>query len=183
MGREAAGGVHQPLPRLVMCELSFTFRESLRRLPARARLCGFSRLCGAAQRYPCLSWTAPSAPRSSNSAILSARPFHAAKCSGVSLHGRRAGLGPARSTADADAERRTRSRPGRSRRRWHRRAIRRFGDCRWTPHSAARRSHTCCARRGRSEGVGPTGVPQRPAGTRDTKQQARPEGRLSVRFG
>jgi hypothetical protein len=32
-------------------------------------------------------------------------------------------------------------------------------------------------------GWGPTGVPQYPTGTRNTKQQARPEGRLSVRFG
>jgi hypothetical protein len=32
-------------------------------------------------------------------------------------------------------------------------------------------------------GWAPRGVPQYPTGTRNTKQQARPEGRLSVRFG
>ena len=56
--------------------------------------CGFRfRLCGAAQRYPFppkrLSWTAPSAPRSSSSAMLLEWPLYAAACSGVSLHGRR----------------------------------------------------------------------------------------------
>jgi hypothetical protein len=37
-GCEAAGGVHLPLSRLVMRELPKVFRELLRRLPARARL-------------------------------------------------------------------------------------------------------------------------------------------------
>ena len=37
-GREAAGGVHQPLPRFVLRELPGVFRELLRRAPARARL-------------------------------------------------------------------------------------------------------------------------------------------------
>jgi hypothetical protein len=37
-GREAAGGVHLPLPRLVCRELEIEFRPSLRRPPARARL-------------------------------------------------------------------------------------------------------------------------------------------------
>jgi hypothetical protein len=36
-GREAAGGVHLPLSRLVGRELPSPFRELLRRLPARAR--------------------------------------------------------------------------------------------------------------------------------------------------
>jgi hypothetical protein len=35
---EAAGGVHLPLPRLVVRELPIHFRVSLRRAPARARL-------------------------------------------------------------------------------------------------------------------------------------------------
>ena len=39
---EAAGGVHLPLPRLVGCELPKSFRELLRRVPARARLLRFS---------------------------------------------------------------------------------------------------------------------------------------------
>jgi hypothetical protein len=79
-------------------------------------------------------------------------------------------------------KRRTRRRPGRSRRRRMRRAIGRFGDCRGTPPSAARYSHTC-ARRGRGAGVGPTGYPSTQTGTRKTKQHARPEGRLCCRFG
>jgi hypothetical protein len=64
------------------------------RLRARG-CCGFRfRLCGAAQRYPSLFWTAPSAPRSSSSAMLLEWPLTAAKCSGVRLHGqRRRGLG------------------------------------------------------------------------------------------
>ncbi len=37
-GREAAGGVHLPLSRLVCRELPIVFRVSLRRIPARARL-------------------------------------------------------------------------------------------------------------------------------------------------
>jgi hypothetical protein len=41
-GREAAGGVHLPLSRLVLCELPTVFRELLRRAPARARLLRFS---------------------------------------------------------------------------------------------------------------------------------------------
>jgi hypothetical protein len=147
--------------------------------------CGFRfRLCGAAQRYPSMAWTAPSAPRSSSSATHAEWPLCAAQCSGVCLHSRRRrGLGrrthrPIR----RKRKRRTRRRSGRSRRRWHRRAIGRFGDCRRPPHSAARSCHRC-ARRGRGAGVGPTGVPQYPTGTRNTKQQARPEGRLSDRFG
>jgi hypothetical protein len=41
-GCEPAGGVHQPLPRLVLRELPIDFREKLRILPARARgCCGF----------------------------------------------------------------------------------------------------------------------------------------------
>ncbi len=111
-GGEAAGGVHLSLRRLILCELPITFRGLLRRDPARARLCGSGRLCGAAQCYPMMFWMAPSAPRMSNSAILSDRPFDAAKCSGVSLHGRRAGSRPPHS-ADAEAERRTRSGSGR----------------------------------------------------------------------
>jgi hypothetical protein len=56
--------------------------------------CGLGRLCGAAQRYPKLFWTAPSAPRSSSSATDSVWPLYAASCSGVHLHGRRRrGLG------------------------------------------------------------------------------------------
>ena len=38
MGREAAGGVHLPLSRFVFRELPFLLRDSLRRVPARARL-------------------------------------------------------------------------------------------------------------------------------------------------
>ncbi len=76
-------------------------------------------------------------------------------------------------------KRRTRCRSGRSRRRWHRRAIGSFGDCRGTPHNAARSSH-CCARRGRGEGVGPTGVPQYPTSTRT--QNSRPRGSTMVSF-
>ncbi len=41
-GREAAGGVHLPLPRFVLRELPIPFCESLRRVPARARLLRFS---------------------------------------------------------------------------------------------------------------------------------------------
>ncbi len=44
----------------------------------RARGCAVGWLCGAAQRYPLLFWTAPAAPRSSSSAILSDAPLRAA---------------------------------------------------------------------------------------------------------
>ncbi len=72
------------------------------RLHARG-CCGFRfRLCGAAQRYPLLSWTAPSAPRSSSSATHEEWRLPAAQCSGVPLHGRRRrGLGAAHSSADS----------------------------------------------------------------------------------
>ncbi len=146
--------------------------------------CGLRfRLCGAAQRYLFLFWTAPSAPRSSSSATDEEWPLCAAKCSGVDLHGRRRRRLGRRTQRPIRRERkrRTRTCSGRSRRRRHRRAIGSFGDCRDPPHSAARSSHTC-ARRGRGAGVGPTGVPQYPTGTRKTKQQARPEGRLYVLF-
>ncbi len=184
-GGEAAGGVHLPLSRLVMGELPTPFRELLRRPPARARLLRFRfRLCGAAQRYPRLFWTAPSAPRSSSSATLSGWPVPAASCSGVALHGRRRRRLGRRTQRPIRRERkrRTPSWSWRSRRRRHRRAVGRFGDRRGPPHSAARCRHGC-ARRGRGAGVGPTGVPQYPTGTRKTKQQARPEGRLCCRFG
>jgi hypothetical protein len=81
----------------------------------------------------------------------------------------------------SQAERRTHIRPGRRRRRWRRSAIGRFGDCRSKPPSAARWTHRC-TRRGRVDGVGPTRVPQYPTCTRNTKQQARPEGRLWFRL-
>jgi hypothetical protein len=87
-GCEAAGGVHLALSRLVRRELPMTFRPLLRREPARARLLRFRfRLCGAAQRYLQLSWTAPLVPRSSSSATDSESPLDAAQCSGVHLHG------------------------------------------------------------------------------------------------
>jgi hypothetical protein len=41
-GGEAAGGVHLPLPSLVLRELPIPFRPLLRRVPARARLLRFS---------------------------------------------------------------------------------------------------------------------------------------------
>jgi hypothetical protein len=72
-------------------------------------------------------------------------------------------------------KRRTRSGSGRSRRRRMRSVIGRFADCRGAPQSAAR-CCLCCARRGRGEGVGPTGSPEPPVP--ETKQQAGPEGRL-----
>jgi hypothetical protein len=79
VSREAAGGVHQPLPRLVLGELPLSFRDSLRRAPACVRLLRFRfRLCGAAQRYPPTLWTAPSAPRRSSSATHAESPLRAA---------------------------------------------------------------------------------------------------------
>jgi hypothetical protein len=100
----------------------------------------FGRLCGAAQRYPLrLSWTAPSAPRMSSSAIASDRPLAAAKCSGVHLHGRRGGDSAGALRQRRSGKNRTRcSGSGRSRRRRMRRAIGRFGDCRIAPQSEAR---------------------------------------------
>ena len=86
--RCASRFVHPPLRRLVLREHPHPFRESLRRVTARKRLCG-SIGCAAAQRYPRVSWTASSAPLRSSSAMLSDSPSPAAQCSGVSLHGRR----------------------------------------------------------------------------------------------
>ena len=77
-------------------------------------------------------------------------------------------------------KRRTRRGSGRSRRRRMRRAIGRFGDCRRAPPSGARWCY-CCARRGRGEGVGPTGTPV-PNRRPKTKQHAGPEGRARFRF-
>ena len=47
-------------------------------LRARGCCCFRFRLCGAAQRYLQLSWTAPSAPRSSSSAMLLESPLDVA---------------------------------------------------------------------------------------------------------
>jgi hypothetical protein len=128
-------------------------------------------------------WAFTSAPASTSNRTIRQSQF-AAMCSGVSLHGRRRRRFGRRTQRPirCKRKRRTRRRPGRARRRRHRRAIGRFGDCRIPPHGAARCGHSC-ARRGRGAGVGPTGVPQDPTGTRNAKQQARPEGRLCVRFG
>ncbi len=125
-----------------------------------ARGCAVSvRLCGAAQRYPSLFWTAPSAPRSSSSAMTSVSSSSMAQCSGVHLHGkRRRGLGRRTHADRRKRKRRTILCPGRSRRRRIRQAIGRFGDCRIPPHSAARCCQSC-ARRGRGEGWAPRGYP------------------------
>jgi hypothetical protein len=95
-------GVHLPLSRLVCRELSTQFRPLLRRAPARAAAAAVFGFGCAARRYPKLSWTAPSAPRSSSSATDAEWPSIAAECSGVHLHGRRRRrLGAAHSTADS----------------------------------------------------------------------------------
>jgi hypothetical protein len=97
-------------------------------------------------------------------------PLHAALISGVILHGRRRRELGRRTHADRRRrKRRTRSSAGRSRRRRMRQAIRRFGDCRRPPHSAARWCQRC-TRRGRDEGWVPRGPNRYP----NTKQHARP---------
>ncbi len=170
MGREAAGGVHLPLSRLVCRELPIRelFCELLRRGPARARLLRVS--VSAVRRSAALPVE-----------VVMDGPVGAAQqqlrdgCGMASARGNVQRRVPARQTAAGTRpahsrpirrkrKRRTRSsRSGRSRRRWHRRAIGRFGDCRTSPPSAARCRH-CCARRGRGAGGGPyagTPVPNR----------------------
>jgi hypothetical protein len=147
--------------------------------------CGFRfRLCGAAQRTS----RCPGRPRRRRGAAAPRCCWNGhstRQCAAAWPWTADGGGGLGRRTQRPirrERKRRTRSRSGRSSRRRHRRAIGSFGDCRRPPHSAARCSHRC-ARRGRGAGVGPTGVSQYPTGTRNTKQHARPEGRLWFRFG
>ncbi len=51
LSRHAGRYVHLPLCRLVPRELPITFRELLRRTPARKQLCD-GRLCGGTLHYP-----------------------------------------------------------------------------------------------------------------------------------
>ncbi len=86
-GHEAVGGasrlcsrprvgrsMHLVLRRLVLGELPSTFRDLLRRPPARARGGAVGRLIGAEPYYPWQFWTAALAPRRSSSAIASVWP-------------------------------------------------------------------------------------------------------------
>ena len=133
-------------------------------VPARTGLCS-GRRCDAAQRYPTSFWTATSAPLSSSSSIASKWPFCAAKCRGVRLHGGRRDSAR-RFIRRARTERLARSRRGRRRWLWRQSVLGRSGDCRSTPHSAARCAHHTCKRRG--ERAGPTGYPAQPIPENET---------------
>ena len=168
-GLEAVGcglmrHVHLRLDRLEKHEMPEPFRVLLWSVPARARLCS-GRRCGAAQRYPTSFWTATSAPLRSSSSIASKWPFCAAKCSGVRLHGGRRDSAR-RFIRRARTERLARSRLGRRRRLSRQSVLGRSGDCRSTPHSAARCAHHTCKRRG--ERAGPTGYPAQPIPENET---------------
>jgi hypothetical protein len=132
--------------------------------------CGFGSAVRRSAALPAdVGLDGPSVPLMSSSAMTSDAPLPAAaEWSGVTLPGRRRrGLGRCTHAARRKRNRRTRGSSGRSRRRRMRRAIGRFGDCRSAPPSAARLSQGC-ARRGRREGVGPTGPNRYPK----TKQHA-----------
>jgi hypothetical protein len=139
-GREAAGGVHLPLRCLVLSELPTVFGPLLRRAPARARLLRFRFGC-AAPALPVFVLDGPVGAAQQelrdNVGFAIARGRVQRR---VPARQTAAGTRPAHSADSPQRKRRTRKSrwPGRSRRRWHRRAIGGFGDCRWTPHGVAR---------------------------------------------
>jgi hypothetical protein len=178
--------VHLPLSLLERRERPTFFRPLLRRVPARARLLrvsvsavrhgaalpvvvldgpvGAAELLGAAQQQ-LRDVVGMAIARGKVQRRPTARPTAAA-------------TRPAHSADSPQRKRRTRCGPGRARRRWHRRAIGRFGDCRRPPPRAARCCHSRCARRGRGA---PRGYPStQPVPEHKTARSPRGSTVLSV---
>ena len=174
------GGMHQPLPRLVLRELPTDFRRLLRRPPARARLLAVFGFGCAAQRSGTRRCSgrprrrrAAAAPRRMKSGNCSRHSAAACACTadggGDSAGALRRFAASANGAPDAVL------------------GVHDGAGCGERSDDSAIAVERRPVQRGPAmpvhggagcAGVGPTGVPQYPNRYPNTKQQARPEGRL-----